>query len=181
MSRLKSQVEGSPAVVGILCGMESSRTVPSWLHERSSIILKTIEGLSVAAIVADVGATAGKVNAWRRRWRSSRVWLAGMEKDAGDSRSKLVDAVLTVLGDRPRSGKPPKFTGGQLMQIVEMACEPPADHGLPQTAWTNASLAGQAAAKGIVDSISASQVWRTLKKCGLAAAQEQVLDGPPDR
>jgi hypothetical protein len=45
-----------------------------------------------------------------------------------------------------------------------LACEPPADSGLPISHWTSVELARLAVQRGIVKSISASQVRSFLAK-----------------
>src|SRR5262249_57147025 len=68
------------------------------------------------------------------------------------------------LGDAPRSGNPGKFTPEQVTQILALACEPPEKSGRPITHWTNAELAAEAQERGIVASISPSQVGPYLRE-----------------
>jgi hypothetical protein len=47
-------------------------------------------------------------------------------------------------------------------QVKAIACEPPEEHGVPQSRWPVADLAVQAAAQGLVESVSRSTVRRWL-------------------
>jgi len=51
--------------------------------------------------------------------------------------------------------------------LIALACEPPEKSGRPITHWTGKELAEEAVARGIVDSISASQVNRYLRQAEL--------------
>jgi hypothetical protein len=77
-----------------------------------------------------------------------------------DLRALIVD----VLADEKRCGGPTKFTPEQVAAIIALACEPPADSGLPISHWTPPELAREAIKRGIVESISPRQVDRFLAK-----------------
>ena len=64
----------------------------------------------------------------------------------------------------PASGK---FTPEQVTQILAVACEPPAKSGRPITHWTAHELADEVVKRGIVTSISTSQVSRYLREAAL--------------
>ena len=66
--------------------------------------------------------------------------------------------------DDDRPGAPPKFTPEQMAGIIALACEPPADSGLPVSHWTPPELAREAIKRGLVESISPRQVDRFLAK-----------------
>ena len=72
-----------------------------------------------------------------------------------------------MLSDEPRPGNPGKFTPEQVTQILALACEPPEKSGRPITHWTAHELADEAQKRGIVASISASQVNRYLNEAKL--------------
>ena len=80
------------------------------------------------------------------------------------SEAELETRILAVLSDEPRSGAPPKFTPEQVVAIVALACEPPADSERPISHWTPTELAAEAIKRGIVDSISPRQVDRFLAR-----------------
>ncbi|MEY3124035.1 MAG: hypothetical protein RLZZ573_555 [Pseudomonadota bacterium] len=181
MALLKSKVASTPSLTAALTSICNQRKVTHWLYERSAIILKTLSGLSAAEVARELDTTVGKVRAWRRVWRSKQDWLVAIACEPGCSEARLHEALLKVFEDVPRAGRSPKFSQEQRLQIVALACGSPADYGLPETVWTHAALARQAGRLGIVDAISASQVWRILKKYGAASSSKQVLDAPADR
>jgi transposase len=76
-------------------------------------------------------------------------------------------AIETVLGDEPRPGAPAKFTPEQVTQILAVACEPPEKSGRPITHWTAHELTDEVVRRGIVTSISPSQVSRYLREAAL--------------
>ena len=99
-----------------------------------------------------------------------------------ENKVDLRRAIVAVLGDKPRSGNPGKFTPEQITSILSgnpgplyradhqhpaLACEPPEKSGRPITHWTNAELADEAMKQGIVPSISAAQVGRYLREAEL--------------
>ena len=76
-------------------------------------------------------------------------------------------AIEAVLGDEPRPGAPAKFTPEQVTQILAVACEPPEKSGRPITHWTAHELTDEVVKRGIVTSISPSQVSRYLREAAL--------------
>jgi putative transposase len=62
-----------------------------------------------------------------------------------------------------RPGAPRKFTPEQVTQILAVACEPPEKSGRPITHWTAYELADEVVRRGIVASISTTQVGRYLR------------------
>jgi len=78
--------------------------------------------------------------------------------------------LLNILKDKKRSGGPKQFNMAQEQAIVALACEKPREHGVEMTDWTLEMLCKVASAKGIVQSISTSQVSRLLKKTTVTTA-----------
>jgi transposase len=76
-------------------------------------------------------------------------------------------AIEAVLTDEPRPGAPAKFTPEQVAQILAVACEPPEMSGRPITHWTAQELTDEVVQRGIVASISPSQVSRYLREAAL--------------
>jgi transposase len=72
----------------------------------------------------------------------------------------MIEAVLT---DTPRSGTPATFTAEQSVQMVAVACEPPAESGRPIRHWTPREVADEVRKRGIVETISTRSVGRFLK------------------
>jgi transposase len=76
-------------------------------------------------------------------------------------------AIEDVLSDEPRPGAPGKFTPEQVTQILVIACEPAEKSGRPITHWTAHELADEVVGRGLVASISPSQVSRYLREAAL--------------
>jgi transposase len=76
-------------------------------------------------------------------------------------------AIEAVLTDDPRPGAPAKFTPEQVTQILAVACEPPEKSGRPITHWTAQELTDEVVKRGVVTSISPSQVSRYLREAAL--------------
>lgn len=89
-----------------------------------------------AAIAAEKGVHVDTVRKWRARFCTDR---------------------LQGMADRPRSGRPPVYTPLQVAEVKALACEPPANSGLPLSRWSHAELAGQARDRGIMASSRAPE------------------------
>jgi transposase len=149
----------------ILLTLRDATTAPSHLRQRAAVILLAFDGLRNEAIAPEVGLGRRQVGRWRRRW--ARAWdrLVGLE--CSESQAALRRAIAAVLADGPRPGAPAKFTPEQVTQILAVACEPPAESGRPITHWTAHELADEVVKRGIVASISATQVGRYLREAAL--------------
>jgi hypothetical protein len=108
---------------------------------RAKIVLLAAEGLENTVIAARLDVAVGVVSKWRKRF---------------------AEEGMTGLADRERSGRPRVFPAPVVAQVKAMACEPPEDRDVPQSRWSAADLAAQAAAEGLVDSVSRSTVQRWL-------------------
>lgn len=150
---------------GVLQQLRAARTVAQYLVVRATIILLAFQGLDNQAIAARVDLNRLQVGLWRRRWQAAFGNLIRIE--CTDDPPALRRAIEAVLSDAPRSGSPGTFTGEQLALVLALACEPPEKSGLPITHWTGAELAAEAMKRGIVDSISPSQVNRYLREAEL--------------
>src|SRR4051794_38827522 len=146
----------------ILQTFSRSTTAPSRLRQRATIILLAFDGLLNEQIAARVALTHRQVGRWRRRW--AHAWNQLVDIECCESRAALRRALDAVLSDEPRPGAPGKFTPEQVTQILAVACEPPAKSGLPITHWTVPELTDEVIRRGIVASISASQVYRYLRE-----------------
>jgi transposase len=149
----------------ILQTFSRSVTAPSCLRQRASIIVLAFDGLRNQDIAPRVGLTHRQVGRWRRRW--ANAWDQLIEIECCESGAALRRAIEAVLRDEPRPGAPGKFTPEQVTQILALACEPPAKSGRPITHWTVQELTDEVIARGIVESISASQVYRYLREAVL--------------
>lgn len=151
--------------LAILQQITHERTAPVRLVQRCRIILLGFEGRLNEDIAADVHLHRRQVGLWRRRWQQSFEALIAIE--CGESTAALRDAIEDILSDAPRPGSPGTFTAEQVTQIIAIACEPPANSGRPITHWTGWEIADEAAKRGIVESISVSQVNRYLRSAAL--------------
>lgn len=144
---------------------KSSRTTMQRLVQRASVILMAFGGALNEEIAREVGLQRKRVGLWRKRWQESFAALVAIE--CRESSAALRRAIEATLADAPRSGAPGTFTAQQVTQILALACEPPSLSGRPITAWTGRELADEAQKRGIVESISLSQVNRYLAEAAL--------------
>lgn len=137
-------------------------SAPYQLVCRARLILLAADGWNNSQIAARLGLARARVRLWRRRWLAAAPRLAATDT-GGAPGLPLADLIEQLLADAPRSGAPPTFSPEQVVQIVALACEPPADSGRPISHWTPRELAEEAIQRGIVESISARSVGRLLK------------------
>jgi putative transposase len=97
-----------------------------------------------------------------------------MEAD-GSSDKVLTTVIVEALTDHPRAGTPATFTAEQIVQMVAVACEDPADSGRPVSHWTPREVAEEVCKRGIVETISTRSIGRFLKSGGFAAPSGRVL------
>jgi transposase len=149
----------------ILQTLSRSVTAASRARQRATIILLAFDGLRNEEIAQRVGLTHRQVGRWRRRW--AKAWDQLIDIECCESRADLRRAIDAVLTDEPRPGAPAKFTPEQVTQILAVACEPPEKSGRPITHWTAQELTDEVIRRGIVTSISPSQVSRYLREAAL--------------
>jgi transposase len=150
----------------ILRKLSTATTAAKRLVQRATIILLAFAGLSNQDIAAQVGLGRHQIGLWRRRWQYAFADLVRIECTE-ESPALLRQAIEELLSDEPRPGCPGKFTAEQLALLFALACEPPGKSGRPITHWTGAELADEAVRRGIVTSISTSQVNRLLREAEL--------------
>jgi transposase len=88
-------------------------------------------------------------------------------------RDRFAEQGLAGLADRPRSGRPARFTPVQVAEVKALACQLPAETGTPLSKWTCPDLAAEAVDRGITASISASTIRRILARDTLKPWQHQ--------
>jgi transposase len=130
------------------------------LVQRAEVVLRAFVGQENQAIAVALDLDPTAVGVWRRRW--AKAWPRLIQIECVESQAAYRRAVEAVLSDAPRSGNPGKFTPEQITLILAVACEPPEKSGRPITHWTMAELADEVQQRGIVSSISVSQVRRYL-------------------
>ncbi|MFJ3310128.1 IS630 family transposase [Streptomyces sp. NPDC086549] len=122
------------------------------LRLRAQIVLHAAQGLANARIAERVGVHVDTVRTWRGRFAEAR---------------------LPGLADRKRPGRPPSFTALQTAQITALACQLPAETGVPLSRWSCPELAREAAERGIATFLSASTVRRWLARDALKPWQHR--------
>jgi transposase len=138
-----------------------SKKASQRLVERCQIVLLSAEGWPNEAQAQRLGIDRQRVRRWRYRWAGEMANLQTAEL-AGASPSDFEALMLHVLSDDARSGAPPKFSAEQITALIALACEAPADSGVPVSHWTPVELAHEAIKRGLVESISPRQVDRFL-------------------
>ena len=149
----------------VLRQLSTAATAAKRLTQRATIVLLAFAGLDNEAIAPRVGLERHQVGRWRRRWQHAFAKLVTIE--CLETAAALRRAIEAVLSDEPRPGCPGTFTPEQVTQILALACEPPEQSGRPITHWTAHELADEACRRGIVESISPSQVGRYLREAEL--------------
>jgi transposase len=134
-------------------------TAPFRLVLRARIVLLAADGLAGSVIAASLGICEDTVRKWRRRY---------------------CEGGLDGLTDDPRPGRPRKFPARVVAEVKALACEPPAGSGKPLARWTCPELAREAAASGIVASVSASTVRRWLADDAIKPWQHRSWIFPRD-
>ena len=114
----------------VLEPLANAKTAPQQLVERARIILMSADARENQDQANKLGVDRQRVRRWRWRWAHASPKLASAEA-AGATDKDFEKLVLSVLADNPRPGVPPKFTPEQVAEIIALACEPPADSGLP--------------------------------------------------
>ena len=126
---------------------------------RARIVLAAAAGVSNAAIAVELGLCVDTARRWRRQFATDRI---------------------EGLVDRPRTGRPRRFTPVQIAAITALACTLPAETGIPLSRWSSAELAAEAVTRGVVEAISGSTVRRTLHRAVIKPWQHRSWIFPRD-
>ncbi|WP_197058542.1 IS630 family transposase [Modestobacter caceresii] len=110
--------------------------------QRAAIVLAAAEGTSNAEIARRLGICVDTARKWRARFCARG---------------------LPGLADRPRPGRRRTFPKTAEAEIKALACELPAESGVPLARWSHAELAAEAVTRGVVETISPSTVGRLLR------------------
>jgi transposase len=114
-----------------------TRTAPYRAVQRARLILLAAEGMENKAIAREVGLSRSMVVKWRQRFAESR---------------------LEGLGDKPRSGKRPRYDRDTERRILALLdTDPPAGYAN----WTGTLVARQ------LEDVSPHYVWRVLRRHGI--------------
>jgi len=149
----------------ILQQIVRSATASRRLVQRAQLIVLAFDGMFNRVIADTVALHRKQVGLWRRRWKQSFEALVAIE--CRESQAALRRAIEEVLGDAPRGGSSGKFTAEQVTQVLAVACEPADQSGRPIDEWTGRELADELVQRGMVPSISVSQVNRYLAEAEL--------------
>ncbi|WP_405668140.1 helix-turn-helix domain-containing protein [Streptomyces sp. NBC_01166] len=126
--------------------MAYGHKTPHQTRQRATIVLLATRGRANAKIAADTRLHVDSVRTWRGRFAHGGI---------------------PALTDRRRSGRPARFTPVQVTEAKALACQLPAESGLPLSRWSCPALAVELTARGITDGISASTVRRWLRQDAL--------------
>jgi DDE superfamily endonuclease/homeodomain-containing protein len=149
----------------VLQQLTHATTTSKRLSQRAQLILLAFQGLHNEDIATRINLERHQVGIWRRRWANAFERLTVVE--CTQTKADLRRAIADVLDDDERCGAPPKFTPEQLVLIIATACEPPEQSGRPITHWTQRELADEVCRRGIVESISPTQIGRILNEADL--------------
>jgi transposase len=113
---------------------------------RAQVVLHAARGRSNARIARETRLHLDTVRTWRGRFAAGG---------------------LPALADRKRSGRPARFTPVQVAEAKALACQLPAETGMPLSRWSCPELAAELTARGVTDTVSASTVRRWLRQDAL--------------
>jgi transposase len=112
----------APSVRQELEALARSTRVEARLVQRAKIIVLAAQGLSNAEVARRVGCHIDTVRQWRKRFAE--------------------DGRVSTLEDRPRSGRPARVSAATRCDVVKLACDKPANHGVEhRETWTYEALA----------------------------------------
>ena len=162
MARLQAQpVRLSENQRSILKQLQVGTHIPQHFKQRAEIVLMASCGYSNNEIERKLRISGETITKWRNRYAANEKELATIEEETPRKLRKAIEKVLT---DEQRSGKPAKFTDEQVACIIAMSCQKPDELGLPFSHWTPELLKDEAIKRGIVSTISTSQVRVFLKR-----------------
>jgi len=162
MARLQAkQVRLSEKQRNILKQLETGTHSPQHFKQRAEIVLMANSGYSNNEMERKLQISGETITKWRNRYAANEKELATIEEE---NPRKLRNAIEKTLSDEQRSGKPATFTDEQVACIIAMSCQKPDDLGLPFSHWTPELLKDEAIKRGIVSTISTSQVRVFLKR-----------------
>jgi putative transposase len=163
-------------------------TAPQRLVRRCRIVLASADGHSNERIARDLRLKPDTVRLWRDRWPAIAERLTDMESalliEGMDERKRerfLDRAFEDALADASRPGTPPTFSPEQIVALVAVALEDPAECGRPVSHWTPRELRDEVIKRGIVGSISERSVGRFLKGGRPQTPSKPLLAEPRDQ
>lgn len=155
----------TPAITKTLQEITRSRLHGIAVIQRANCILLAHQKRKFVEIAPLVELSAKAVGRWVRRFADSVAAVRHVE--ATGTKAALTRQVLDCLRDAPRSGRPQCFPPAQVASVISIACEDPQASGRPVTSWTAPEIADEAVKRGVVSSLSVTQVQRFLKNVQL--------------
>ena len=165
MLRKAVKITLTPRERTILTQISNGKKTEKRLYQRATIILKASEGESNSEISRYLDVRHETVMHWRNKWAVEQKKLSILEAEKASEKIYL-KAIIEILSDMERPGTPCFFTPEQVCQIIAVACEKPESSGYPVSHWSTKLLAQEVQKRGVVKSISATQVGRFLKSSG---------------
>lgn len=163
----------------VLQEIASARTSEVRMSERARIVLLAFEGYKNEEIGLQVGMNPDQVGVWRRRWKAAFAKLVSVE--CNEPRDGLRKAILLVLADEHRTGRPARITAEQKALLVALACEQPDPETNPVSRRSSEDLAREAVRRGIVDQISARYLREILARNDVRPHRQEYGLTSPDQ
>lgn len=145
----------------ILRKLSNQSVVAQSVRRRAQSILLAFDRWTNIEIAAELDLERHCVGRWRKRWQESVEALLSIEMN--EPTAALRRAIIDVLCDAHRSGRPAKFTAEQVAQVISLASHSPRDFDRPVDSWTGRELADEVQQQQIVLSISVSRVNEFLR------------------
>jgi transposase len=117
------------------------RKTPYRDRQRALIVLWAARGWPNARVARQLGVSQDMVRTWRGRFAQRG---------------------LDGLADLPRSGRPRRISALDRAQVCALACQLPAETGVPLARWSAPELATELVSRGLTGLLSASSVRRIL-------------------
>src|SRR6266436_3421330 len=149
------------------------------LVRRAKILLALETGANQCHVMRQMHLNRGTVQMWGRRWCALAPTLEPMEADEGSEKA-LTTRIVEALADHPRSGPPATFTAEQMVQIVAVACEDPAESGRPISHWTPREVAEEVRKRGLIETISTRSVGPSRTEEDLAVHIAHTIATDPE-
>jgi putative transposase len=170
----------SPVQQALLQRLVRRQTADQRLVRRATILLALADEPRVQVVARHLGLTRLTVRHGRDRWLQGAAPFQQAEQEHA-AEPVLLDLIMQVLTDAPRPGGPATFSPEQIVQLVAVACEPPAHSGRPLDHWTARELADEVKKRRIVPDISPRSAGRFLKRGRPAAPPQPVLAQRPSQ
>lgn len=133
------------------------------------------EGVRRKELIEEHGFDGSYITRWTSRWRDSKAERQQWVEDNPDSAANdrlYTDFLLSLVSDKPRSGKPAIYGQSVRDKVIALAKSSPHDLGLPFTHWTHELLSQQVVEQGISSSMSSTRVGDFLKSARFEAAPQ---------